>query len=53
MGCPLVLDPNMLAILNSVQKCTCAILGNVITISINQVLELIHAVDNDRFDHFD
>jgi hypothetical protein len=44
-----MLSPNMLAIV----QFTCDILGNVVTISINQALESIHPVDKDRFDHFD
>jgi hypothetical protein len=36
-----------------VQNFTDDILGNVITISINQVLESIHPVDKERFDRFD
>jgi hypothetical protein len=42
-----------LSLLNSVQKFTCDILRNVVTISINQALESIHPVDKDRFDYFD
>jgi hypothetical protein len=35
VSCPLMLYSNMLIIDNSVQKFTCDILGNVVTISIN------------------
>jgi hypothetical protein len=53
IGCPFMLYLNMLALFNSVQKFTCGILEKAVTISINQVLESIHPVDKDRFDHFD
>jgi hypothetical protein len=43
----------MLAIVNSVQKVIRDILGNVVTISINQALDSIRPVDKDRSDHFD
>jgi hypothetical protein len=42
-----------LSLFSSVQKFTCDISGKETTISINHVLELIHPVDKDRFDHFD
>jgi hypothetical protein len=51
--CPLMLYATRLPLLNSVQKFTCDILGNVATIFINQVLESIHPVEKNRFDHFD
>jgi hypothetical protein len=38
---------------NSVQKFSCDILGNEVTISANQALQPIDPGDNDRFDHFD
>jgi hypothetical protein len=38
---------------NSVQKFTRDISGNVVAISVNQALELIHPVDKDRFDRLD
>jgi hypothetical protein len=58
IGCPRMLCPNMLVLtclplFKSVQKVTYDILGNVVTISINQALESIHPVDKDRVDHFD
>jgi hypothetical protein len=53
IGSPLMFYPNMFAIVDSVQKFTCDIFGNVITISINQALESIHPVDKDHFHHFD
>jgi hypothetical protein len=42
-----------LPLFNSVQKFRRDILGNVVTISINQALKSIHPVDKDRFNHFD
>jgi hypothetical protein len=42
-----------LPLFDSVQKFTWDVLGNGITISINQALGLIHPIDKDRFDHFD
>jgi hypothetical protein len=42
-----------LPLFNSVQKFTYDILGNVVTISINQALQSIHPVDKDRFNHVD
>jgi hypothetical protein len=48
-----MLYPHILVIVNSVQKFICDILGNVVTISINQALESIHPVDKNRFDHLD
>jgi hypothetical protein len=41
-----------LPLLNSVQKSTCDIWWNIVTISINQALESIHPVDKGSSDHF-
>jgi hypothetical protein len=38
---------------NSAQRFTYDVLGNIVTISINQEPEPIHPVDKDCFDHFD
>jgi hypothetical protein len=53
IGCTLMLYSKCLALFNSVQKFTRDILGNVVTISINEALESIHPVNKDGFDHFD
>jgi hypothetical protein len=53
IGCPLMLYLDILPLFNSVQKLIYDIVGNIVTISINQALESIYPVDKDRFDHFD
>jgi hypothetical protein len=49
-SCPV---PTCLPFFNSVQKFACDIVGNIVTISINQALKSIYPVDKDHFDHFD